>query len=95
MIDINEIKAKFDKKVIENIDKENAHKIIEFLIKEKCIFIDEIISDYLDLFTFEYGEFSNKYKRLNNKYNGKFLEKASKDMNLLEEFYIENDNTKM
>ena len=88
MIDINEIKAKFEKSVIENIDRENAHKILAFLVDEKCNFIEDIISDYFDLFTFEYNEFVDKYKELNNKYDGEFLEKASEDMNLLEEFYF-------
>ena len=88
MIDINEIKSKFEKSVIDNIDRENAHKILTFLVNEKCDYIEDIIMDYLDIFSFEYTEFVNKYEKLNNKYNGKFLKEASEDMNLLEEFYF-------
>ena len=88
MIDINEIKNKFEESVIENLNKQNAHKIINFLVKQKCDFIEDIISDYLDLFNFEYEEFVKKYTKLNEKYEGKFLEKVSEDMNLLEEFYV-------
>ena len=87
MIDINDIKDRFEKSVLDSIDKENAKKIITFLINEKCDFVEDIFTDYIDLFTFDYNEFVNKYIILNSKYNGRFLEKASEDMNLLEEFY--------
>lgn len=87
MTDINEIKSKFEKSVLDNIDKENAYKILTFLINEKCDFIEDIVTDYIDLFTFDYNEFVKKYEKLNAKYNDCFLEKASEDMNLLEEFY--------
>ena len=88
MIDINEIKEKYNDKVIKNLEKNNFYKILEFLIKEKCDYIEDIVSDYLDLFNFEYTEFVEKYNILNNKYNKQFIEKASEDMNLLEEFYM-------
>ena len=47
----------------------------------------KFISDYLDLFNFDYDEFTKKYIKLNEKYNKQFLNRASEDMNLLEEFY--------
>lgn len=87
MLNISEIKEKFEDSVFKNLNKENFNKIIEFLLKEECNYIEDIISDYLDLFNMEYEEFVRKYNILNNKYNGEFLEKASEDMNLLEEFY--------
>ena len=87
MEDINEIKEKYAKSVLKNLNKENFYKIIEFLQKEKCEFMEDIISDYLDLFNFDYSAFVNKYNKLNRKYDGKFLTKANEDMNILEEFY--------
>ena len=87
MIDINKIKEKFEKSVFENLNKENFYEIIKFLSKEKCDYIDDIVSDYLDLFNIEYDEFINKFTILNSKYKGEFLKKAGEDMNLLEEFY--------
>ena len=84
---IEEIKEKYSESVIKNINKENFYKIYNFLIKEKCNFIDDIVSDYLDLFNFDYDEFVKKYIKLNEKYDNQFLNKASEDMNLLEEFY--------
>ena len=87
MIDIKNIKEKFEKSVFYNLDKENFYKIIDFLLKEKCDYIDDIISDYLDLFNIQYEEFIRKYNILNDKYNGEFLQRASEDMNMLEEFY--------
>ena len=68
-------------------NKENFSKIITFLLKEKCDFVEDIISDYLDLFNIEYDEFVRIYNILNDKYNGEFLKEASEDMNKLEEFY--------
>ena len=83
----NEIKEKYNSNVLKNLNKENFNKIVEFLIKEKCDYIEDIITDYLDLFNFEYDEFKEKYNKLNDKYNQKYLKMASEDMNLLEEFY--------
>ena len=88
MENINEIKEKYSKSTIKNLNKENFCKIINFLNQEKCNYIDDIISDYLDLFNFEYNDFVEKYNKLNEKYNKDFLNRASEDMNLLEEFYI-------
>ena len=85
---INIIKEKYEKSVFENLDRENVKKIIAFLIKEKCDYIEDIIDDYLDLFNFQYEEFVEKYNKLNKEFDGKFLEKASEDMNVLERFYI-------
>lgn len=84
---MDKILEKYSKSVIKNLDKENISKILLFLEKEKCDYIEDILEDYLDLFTFEYELFVNKYNNLNKKYENKFLELASADMNLLEEFY--------
>ena len=56
-------------------------------MEKKCDFLEDIASDYFDLFVFDYEYFVNKFEYLNKKYNGEFLKKASMDMNLLEEFY--------
>ena len=87
MDNISKIRDKYEKKLIENMDKENALKITQFLIKEKCEFIEDMMTDYLDLFNFQYEEFVDKYNKLNQKYNGEFLNKVNEDMDLLEEFY--------
>ena len=87
MEEIEKIKEKYSESVIKNLNKENFYKIYNFLIKEKCNFIDDIISDYLDLFNIDYDEFTKKYIKLNEKYNKQFLNRASEDMSLLEEFY--------
>ena len=87
MDEICEIKKKYASSVLKNLNKDNFYKICKFLLEEKCDFVDDIVSDYLDLFNFDYNEFVKKYKKLNEKYNGQFLVKASEDMNLLEEFY--------
>lgn len=89
MINADEIFSKYENDVIKNINKENMLKIIYFLEKENCDFIDEIIENYLDLFTFNYDEFIYKYNKLNNKYNNNYLKEVSIDMNLLEEFYLD------
>ena len=48
---------------------------------------DEIVENYLDLFTFNYEEFIFKYNELNKKYSNNYLKAVDQDMNLLEEFY--------
>lgn len=81
------ILEKYEKSILNNINKENMYKIIQFLKLQNCDFIGDILEDYLDLFTFDYKEFVLKYNKLNDKYNNKFLEEVSFDMNKLEEFY--------
>lgn len=87
MDSIEEIKKKYAKSVIKNLNRENFYKIINFLESNNCDFIEDIVSDYLDLFNIEYVEFVKKYNKLNEKYSNNFLQKASEDMDLLEEFY--------
>ena len=87
MDSIEEIKKKYAKSVIKNLNRENFYKIINFLESNNCDFIEDIVSDYLDLFNIEYVEFVKRYNKLNEKYSNNFLQKASEDMNLLEEFY--------
>lgn len=83
-----DIFEKYSVSVIENLDKDNFEKIVLFLENTKCGCILDIITDYLDLFTFSYDEFARKYNILNEKYDGLFWDKVSEDMNLLEEFYL-------
>lgn len=85
MIDIDF--SKYEKSVISNINKENVMKIVTFLSTEKCDYIEELLEDYLDLFTFDYNDFVNKYNKLNLKYNNNLLSFVKDDMNILEEFY--------
>ena len=87
MEEINIIKEKYEKDVIKNLNRENFNKIIGLLVNERCEFIEDLVSDYLDLFIMPYEEFKEKYEALNKKYEGRFLDEASEDMNLLEEFY--------
>jgi len=82
-----ELISKFEPDVLKRLDKDNIKLIINFLVLEDCCFIEDMISDYIDLFLIPYKEFVNKYNILNNKYNGNYLEMASYDMNMLEEFY--------
>ena len=82
-----DINQKYEPNVFKDLDTTNTDKIMLFLLHEKCDFIEDIVNDYLDLFTIDYNTFVEKYHLLNNKYNGLFLKKASEDMNLLEELY--------
>lgn len=85
---MQDILEKYNNSVIKNLNEENLKKIVSFLEENNCLCIEDIISDYLDLFTIEYDEFVRKYNILNEKYDHLFLEKVSEDMNLLEEFYL-------
>lgn len=89
MDNLYEILDKYSKSTIKNLNKNNVNKIIIFLYQEKCNFIEDLLEDYLDLFTIEYNEFIKKYQKLNEKYHNEYLMLASKDMNLLEEFFYD------
>ena len=84
---MDSILEKFDSNLISKIDKENADKIILFLFNEKCEYIEDIITDYIDIFTIDYDTFVKKFDKLNQKHNGYFLKKAGEDMNMLEELF--------
>ena len=85
---MDDILNKYSNSVIKNLDKDNITSIILFLKDENCEYIEDLLEDYLDLFTISYEEFVSKYKELNKKYDNKYLELASVDMNLLEEFFM-------
>ena len=89
----NSYLIKYEKTVINNINRENFNRIIAFLLKEKCNYVEDIIEDYLDLFTLDYKEFIKRYEILNKKYEGKLIKKANEDMNILEEFWCSNTET--
>lgn len=82
-IDIN----KYEDSVIKNIDKDNMNKIISFLLSSGCDYVEELIEDYLDIFTFKYDEFIIRFNKLNDKYNYNLIDKVREDMNILEELY--------
>ena len=84
---MDDIFEKYNKSVLDNLYKDNMLKILDFLKDEKCDYIEELIDDYLDLFTIDYDDFVNKYNKLNKKYDNKLLEFVSEDMNILEEFF--------
>ena len=82
-IDIN----KYEKSVIDNFDTENATEIVRYLLSNNCDYLKELIEDYLDIFTFDYTDFVDKFEILNKKYNFNLINEIKNDMNILEEFY--------
>ena len=54
---MQDILEKYNNSVIKNLNEENLKKIVSFLEENNCPCIEDIISDYLDLFTIEYDEF--------------------------------------
>lgn len=84
---IEDIVSKYDSEVLAKLNKENMAKIIIFLQKENCDFIEDLLNDYIDLFIIEYDDFIRRYIILNEKYNYKYLELVAEDMNYLEEMY--------
>lgn len=82
-IDIN----KYDDSVIKNIDKKNVIKIISFLSSNGCDYVEELLEDYLDIFTFEYDEFVIKFNKLDDEYNHNLINEIRDDMNILEKLY--------
>ena len=89
MDNISEMLEKYSFSTINNLDNENTNKIVDFLLKQKCNYIEDILEDYLDLFTIPYDTFVEKFQRLNYKYNSEYLRLASSNMNLFEEFFYD------
>lgn len=84
---MNEILEKYSNSIVENFNEENFNRIITFLTNEGCNYIEDLLEDYLDIFIIDYDEFVRKYNILNKKYNNRYLELISEDMDLLEELF--------
>jgi len=84
---MQEIIEKYSNTTLSNLNNDNMLKIIKFLEQEKCDYIEDLLEDYLDLFTIEYEVFVDKYNKLNSRYDNNLLPLASEDMNILEEFF--------
>ncbi len=82
-IDIN----KYEDSVIKSIDEENIGKIVSFLSSNGCDYVEELLEDYLDIFTFGYDEFVVRFNKLDDKYNHNLINEIRDDMNILEELY--------
>lgn len=82
---MEEIVNKYNINLLKTINRDNFYKIINFLEKENCSFIEDIVSDYFDVFSIEYDLFIEKYNKLNQNYNGKYLILVNEDMELLEQ----------
>ena len=78
---------KYSINVLKNIDRINMEKIIKLLKNNNCCFIEDIIEDYLDLFTIDYKVFKEEFNKLNKEFNGNFVKCVGYDMNLLEHFF--------
>ena len=84
---MKELLEKYSDSIIDRLDKVNFNKIVMFLTNEECDYVEDLVEDYLDIFVIDYNEFVRKYNILNKKYNNKYLELVSEDMNLLEELF--------
>lgn len=85
-IDINEIYEKYEPEVLQNLNMDNVEKIINFLIGQNVDYIDELFSDYLDLFIIDYNEFVVRFNNLKQKYGENLVELISEDLSILDEF---------
>lgn len=84
---LEEVLKKYDLKYLKSLDVNNMRKILEFLIKENCDFIIDILENYLDLLSIDYDTFREKYCRLNLKYHYEYMALVRENMNYLEEMY--------
>ncbi|MCI8778877.1 MAG: hypothetical protein HFI87_06990 [Bacilli bacterium] len=84
--DIKELYEKYELDVLKNLNDDNILKIVNFLTLEHVDFIDELFSDYLDLFTIDYNEFINRFNNLKQKYGNNLVELISNDLSILDEF---------
>ena len=79
--------SKYESSVVNALNQQNMMKIVSFLSSKECDYIEQLLEDYLDLFTFDYNDFVFKYNKLNTKYNNNLINEIKDDMNILEEFY--------
>lgn len=83
---LDEIFSKYENEFIKCLDKENIINIISFLQSENVDYIDELLTNYLELFLIEYEEFKNRFIKLKNIYGNDLVEKIADDLTILEDF---------
>lgn len=88
-MNVEEIIDKYESSILKNINKDNMLKIVEFLQQNKVIYIEDIIENYLDIFTIPYDEFIEKFSKLNKKYNNELVNMLNDDVNVLEAILYE------
>ena len=63
----------------------NMNKIIEFLLDEQVDYIEEILTNYLDIFLINIEEFKERFNNLKIKYGNNLVELIKDDLGILEE----------
>jgi len=81
-----EVCEKFEPEVIKGLDSENVIKIVLFLEEKKINFIEDMLTDYLDLFLIPIEEFVVKYNKLDKIHNHSLKEVLEEDFSILERF---------
>ena len=61
------------------------NKIIEFLLDEQGDYIEEILTNYLDIFLINIEEFKERFNNLKIKYGNNLVELIKDDLGILEE----------
>lgn len=88
-MNFEDIINKYDTSILKNLDSLNVKKIIKYLEKNNFDYIDELLNNYMDIFTFEYNDFVSKMEKLKKEYGNNINDKISEDMNILEKFYLD------
>ena len=86
-IDIEELKEKYSKELIEKLDIENVAKIFDYLHKNGIYFAKDIFMNDLPLFLLDEKEFFIKFEKLKNKLGSNYIIKLEENSELLEEMY--------
>lgn len=81
------LKDTYNEDFISLIDENNFIKIYNILINNNLKFTEDIILNYLDLFTLDSTILENKLNTLITKLGNNYPEKISKDLSLLNELY--------
>ncbi len=84
---MEELLEKYSFSTLNNLNEKNVGRIIGFLITRGCNYIEDLLEDYLDIFTIDYEDFVDKFERINKRYNNEYLNLALENMNLWEELF--------
>ena len=75
----------FEQSVLNNLNEENIKDIIAYLQKNKVEVIEDMLTNYLDLFILDSLEFQKRFNKLNEKYENKLNEYLNYKLDILEE----------
>ena len=86
-MDMMVLRENFDEEVINQMDEENIHRILEYLESNDVYYANDLLISSLDLFLLPAESFIKQFEKLKKRLGSDFVEKLGEDSSLIEIMY--------